>query len=112
MTRGLPIMDVNSLSAARRLFLAAHNMPHDRSFWHFFFDYVGRRDVLEDPKVQKLLHWRPNRTNCPELETALLWILERVPRSTRDQLENVFAGRVLSGEANAKAWAVKDAGIV
>ena len=101
-----------TLKNSRGKFFEVHKMPRDRTFWYYFFDRTGRLEELPEKHVSALASWRPERSNCPELTEVIEDLIQNIPIEWRALANNIFVGRVLDGEANAKAWTRVKAGII
>ena len=101
-----------TLKNSRGKFFEVHRMPRDRTFWHCFFDRTGKLAELPKRRVAALANWKPERSNCPELTEVIEDLIRNIPIEWRALANNIFVGRVLDGEANAKAWTRVKAGII
>lgn len=87
-------------------------MRDDRSFWWHAFKAMGATEILEDPRQQPVLHWKPERSNCPEVQEVLEGLIGDAPERWKAVLSNVFVGRTLEGDPNAEAWNRGRVGVV
>jgi hypothetical protein len=102
-----------TLKNSRGKFFEVHRMPRDRSFWYYVIEQQGRLNELADEDVARLLAWKPECSNCPELTEVIGDLIHKVPAEWRALANNIFVGRVFNdGEANAKAWTRVKAGII
>jgi hypothetical protein len=101
---------VANLKNSRGKFFNEHKMPPDVNFWVYFFQTAGH--PLPDRLLKEASEFKPERSNCPQLTLTANNIVETIPDEWRALARNVFVGRVLKGDVNAKAWTERQAGII
>ncbi|WP_207920378.1 M48 family metalloprotease [Saccharopolyspora aridisoli] len=101
-----------NLRNSRGKFFATHKMPTNKTFWEYYFDRAGKSHLISAEYTSALKKWNATRSNCPSLENTLESLIDVIPPEWRALANNLFAGRVLDGEANAAAWTEKQAGII
>lgn len=101
-----------TLKNSRGKFFEVHQMPPNRSFWHYFLEWSGRLQEQPEGDIRGLSSWKPERSNCPELTAVIENLIRNVPIEWRAQASNIFVGRVLDAAPNAQAWTRVKAGII
>ncbi|MEU8025208.1 hypothetical protein AB0B88_23660 [Micromonospora haikouensis] len=105
-----------TLKHSRGKFFHTHKMPPDRSFWRYFHDTVesqtGISLVSKSGNRFTFADWKPERSNCEQLTFVLEGLTLNLLDDWKALARNLFVGRILDGEINAKAWSEKQAGIV
>jgi hypothetical protein len=87
---------------SRNAFMGRHVGNVKTNFWTQILKSESGRVVLAKPENTPLRGWAPVRSNCPELEREIGWLLSRMPNEYRASLANVFVGRTFSGDVNAQ----------
>ncbi|MET4095766.1 M48 family metalloprotease [Arthrobacter sp. UYCu712] len=92
-----------SLESGRKAFLGTHRGMPDRSFWYYLLKSQGKNEELASEKLQDVLTWVPNLSNCPELDGEISRLLKdkELPKTWSDFLGSIFVGRTLETEVNA-----------
>ncbi|MBQ1020659.1 hypothetical protein KBX71_22665 [Micromonospora sp. D93] len=99
-----------NLKNSRGKFFHEHRMPPDLNFWVYFYRRAGRS--LPEKLLTAALEFKPERSNCPQLSLTIRNLIEAVPGEWRALANNLFVGRVLKGDLNAKAWTERQAGVI
>lgn len=97
---------------SRNKFFNRERMPRDLSFWSYYLQRHAQTHDFSEEQLALLADWMPHRSNCPELTDVVEGLLEAMPLSWRTLADDIFVGRVLSGDVNAMAETSKDARIV
>jgi hypothetical protein len=100
------------LNKSRGNFLNKYRLRADRSFWHYYSLASGNPELLAKANAEELFEWKPDRSNCPELDAMMHDFVTDVPPKWRALVNNIFVGRVLDGEVNALAWTGLNAGVI
>ncbi|MFB6397974.1 hypothetical protein [Polymorphospora lycopeni] len=100
------------LKNSRGKFFHVHKMPSDRAFWLHFFDRMGKMNLVPHHHRRALESWKPERSNCPELTYMIEGFIARIPGEWQATARNLFVGRVMAADINAKAWTERQAGII
>ncbi|MEU6454077.1 hypothetical protein [Streptomyces sp. NPDC047065] len=82
------------------------------NYWVALFTAEGKADLISGKEFQEFREWKPTRANCPELEGMLDNLISVAPATWKATLRNIFAARVINGEANATAWSSRQSGVV
>ncbi|MFF3865051.1 hypothetical protein [Micromonospora sp. NPDC001898] len=106
-----------TLKHSRGKFFHTFKMPPDRSFWRFFHDTVRSQTGIslgESSLGNPIAFppWKPERSNCEQLTSVLEELTGHLPDDWKALARNLFVGRILDGEINARAWSEKQAGVV
>lgn len=91
------------LRKGRNAFLGRHGGMPDKNFWWYVMRLQKQRTVLEDPATALLWEWKPEHSNCPELNSEVLALANASPAGWRSLIRSVFVGRTFDGELNAEA---------
>ncbi|QDO08276.1 hypothetical protein [Streptomyces sp. S1D4-23] len=67
---------------------------------------------MSDQKYAEFLGWRPEHSNCPELDSATKALIDIAPVEWKATMRNIFVARAFKGEANAEASSFRSAGII
>ncbi|MFF1466857.1 M48 family metalloprotease [Streptomyces mirabilis] len=100
-----------SLEQSRKTFHEVRGLPV-QNFWKTVFQAQGRDDILRTIRFQEYFAWKPNRSNCPELEVLMENLTDSIPEEWRARGRRIFAGRNLRGQANAEAWQSGEVGVI
>ena len=91
------------LVAAKKQFVSNNNGSLDHSFWYHMLKKQNQQTILNDPALKLAFDWKPDRSNCPELNLAVNDLLNVIKPAWATLLNGVFVGRVFAPELNA--WA-------
>lgn len=92
-----------SLSNGRNAFLGRHHGMPDQNFWWQVMRSQKQRAVLEDSANAPLWAWKPEHSNCPELNSEVIALANVSPEAWRPLIRSVFVGRSFDGQLNAEA---------
>ncbi|MCO1618780.1 ImmA/IrrE family metallo-endopeptidase [Micromonospora sp. CPM1] len=101
---------VADLKKSRGKFFHEHRMPSDLNFWIYFFRHAGK--PLPENLLSRALEFKPEHSNCPQLSLTIKNLISSIPNEWRALANNVFVGRVMKGDLNAKAWTERQAGVI
>ncbi|MET8372468.1 hypothetical protein ABZU42_22435 [Micromonospora profundi] len=106
-----------TLKNSRGKFFHIHKMPVDRSFWRHFIETVvpqpeATLSNYSKADLELFTTWRPEHSNCEQLTTVIEELTRSLPDDCKALARNLFVGRVLDGEVNARAWSERQAGLV
>lgn len=99
------------LSESRRQFFIDCGKPQE-NFWKTLFREANRLDLVNDEKYVEFLEWKPEHSNCPEIDGATRALIDLAPAEWKATMRNIFVARAFKGEANAEASSFRSAGIV
>lgn len=99
------------LDGSRSRFYIDCGRPQE-NFWKTLFEQAGRQDLIDDPKYAEFLEWKPESSNCPELQSVATELVGLAPVEWRATMKNIFVARAFKGDANAEASSFRSAGIV
>ncbi|MGY0059075.1 hypothetical protein ACWY4P_21385 [Streptomyces sp. LZ34] len=99
------------LGESRRQFYVDCGRPEE-NFWKTLFEQANRQDLISDDKYVEFLKWKPERSNCPELNNVTHALISIAPAEWRATMRNIFVARAFKGEANAEASSFRSAGII
>lgn len=91
------------LDAAKKQFVSNNNGSLEHSFWYHMLKQQGQWEIVDDPELKLAFDWKPERSNCPELNLAVNEVLKVINPAWTTLLNGVFVGRVFAPELNA--WA-------
>lgn len=91
------------LRNGRNAFLGRHRGMPDRNFWWYLMRSHNQQTVLADPASALLWDWKPEHSNCPELNLEVIALANASPAGWRPLIRSVFVGRTFDGELNAEA---------
>jgi hypothetical protein len=83
-----------------------------QNFWKTYFEYLDRQDILNDSRFSEYFSWKPNRSNCPDIEVLFQGLIDSTPEPWRTRGKRIFAGRNFHGDANAEAWRSGEVGVI
>ena len=92
-----------NLQASKNAFSGRNGFMSDRNFWWYVLKRQNALHLFSDDDLQKVLDWRPERSNCPEFEEEIIEMLGDVSAEVRNFLGGIFVGRTYSGDLNAEA---------
>ncbi|WP_435209417.1 hypothetical protein [Micromonospora sp. bgisy143] len=106
-----------TLKNSRGKFFHIHKMPPDRSFWWYFLETVvpqpeATLSRYSKADVELFTTFRPQRSNCEQLTIVMEDLTRSLPDDCKALARNLFVGRTLDGEINARAWSERQAGLV
>ncbi|WP_406321286.1 hypothetical protein [Streptomyces sp. NBC_01637] len=84
----------------------------EENFWKTLFEQAGHQELIADDKYTDFLEWKPDRSNCPELDAATTNLIQIAPIERKATMRNIFVARAFKGDANAEASSFKGAGII
>ncbi|MET7308187.1 hypothetical protein ABZS68_13930 [Streptomyces sp. NPDC005571] len=100
-----------NLQESRRRFYS-EQLTGEVNYWVALFAAQGKAHLLDGEDYREFREWKPTRANCPELEGMLEDLIHIAPNPWKATLRNIFAARVINGEANATAWSAHQSGVV
>ncbi|CAM5560173.1 hypothetical protein STENM36S_00014 [Streptomyces tendae] len=100
-----------NLRESRRRFYS-EQQSEEVNYWVSLFEAEGKGDLLNGPEFEAFRHWKPTRSNCPELAGMMDDLIQIAPATWKATLRNIFAARVANGEANASAWSSQQSGVI
>ncbi len=91
------------LRKGRNDFIGHHRGMPDKNFWWYVMRRQGQDQVFASAENDPLWLWRPDHSNCPELNEEVLALVGSSPLQWQPLLRSVFVGRALDGDLNAYA---------
>lgn len=99
------------LGKSRKQFYVDCGRPEE-NFWKTLFEQSDRQELIKAEKYAEFLKWKPELSNCPELDAATKDLIEIAPTEWKATMRNIFVARAFKGDANAEASSFRSAGII